>query len=105
DLEPRAAAIVASSLVDPARIGGAHPRAHAEEGKLYREAVDSALGACALPVTTFLEKKLSAAAMDRLERTTQQIDAMLKEFSHAVGTPWRAPEKQAALAAWIVLSR
>jgi hypothetical protein len=28
---------------------------------------------------------------------------MLKAFSHRVGTPWRAPEKQAALAAWLAL--
>lgn len=103
--EPCGAAIVVSSLVQPARIGGAHPRAHAEEGKLYREAVETALGVCGLPVATFLEKDLRAVAARRLGQTAQQVDATLKAFSHDVGTPWRAPEKQAALAAWLTLSR
>jgi hypothetical protein len=104
DLQPCGAAIVASSLVDPARVAGAHPRAHAEEGKLYREAVEAALGACGLRVVTFLEKNVRAQAAAQLGPTAPQIDATLKAFSHMVGTPWRAPEKQAALAAWLVLS-
>jgi hypothetical protein len=29
----------------------------------------------------------------------------LKAFSHVVGTPGAAPEKHAALAAWMLLSR
>jgi hypothetical protein len=45
-----------------------------------------------------------SAAADQLGLTAEQIDTTLKAFSHAVGTPWRAPEKQAALAAWLALS-
>jgi len=101
-LEPRGAAIVVSSLVEPARIHGAHPRAHAEEGKLYRDAVEAALGD--LHIATFLERDVRAVAAARLGQTQRQIDTTLKAFSHEVGTPWRAPEKQAALAAWLVLS-
>jgi hypothetical protein len=104
-LEPCGAAIVASSVIDPARIGGAHPRAHAEEGTLYREAVEAALADCELAAVTFIEKSLRAVAARRLGQTERQLDATLKKFSHEVGTPWRAPEKQAALAAWIVLGR
>lgn len=103
-LEPCGAGVVVSSLVDPVRVSGAHPRAHAEEGKLYREAVEAALRICGLRFTTLLEKNLRAVASERLGRTARQIDATLKAFSRKVGTPWRAPEKQAALAAWLVLS-
>jgi hypothetical protein len=104
-LDPRGAAAVVSSLVDPARIGGAHPRAHAEEGKLYREAVESALDASGLQSTTLLEKAVHAAAAAQLAATQRQLDAMLKTFAGAVGAPWRAYEKQAALAAWIALPK
>ena len=104
-LEPRGAAIVASSLIDPARIGGAHARAHAEEGKLYREAVHAALAACGLHAEVLLEKTLRAVTAERLGRSARQVDATLKAFSHEVGTPWRAPEKQAALAAWLMLAQ
>ena len=38
-------------------------------------------------------------------RQLAQIDGTLKTFSYVVGTPWAAPEKHAALAAWLVLSR
>ena len=102
-LEPCGAAIVVSSLTDPARIGGAHPRAHAEEGKLYREAVEAALHDCGVQFTTLLEKNVRAVAAQRVGLTAEQIHAMLKVFSHTVGTPWRAPEKRAALAGWLTL--
>jgi len=104
-LDPCGAAVIASSLVDPSRIAGAHPRAHAEEARLYREAVTAALGACGVRVATYLEKDLRSVASTRLGLTPARIDAMLKAFSHVVGTPWRAPEKQAALAAWLTLPR
>ena len=102
-LKPCGAGVVVSSLVDPMRLAGAHPRAHAQEGKLYREAVEAALGICGLQFITVLEKNLRTVAAKRLRQTAKQIDVTLKAFSHEVGTPWRAPEKQAALAAWLAL--
>jgi hypothetical protein len=104
-LEPRRVALVASSIVDPERIPGAHARAHAREDKLYTEAVKTSLTDRGLRVETFLERDLRPMAMARLQRTAQQVDAILKSFSHRVGTPWRALEKHTALAAWLVLSR
>jgi hypothetical protein len=104
-LQPCGAAIVTSSLVDPETIAGAHARAHAHEAKLYREAVEHALGSCGLNVVTFLDKRLRQQASGQLRSGSPPIDGTLKAFSHAVGTPWRAPEKQAALAAWCVLPR
>ena len=104
-LKPCGACVVVSSLVVPARVAGAHPRAHAEEGTLYREAVEAALGSCGVPFTTIVHKELRAVAAKRLGQTPQQIDATLKAFSREVGTPWRAPEKYAALAGWLALCR
>jgi hypothetical protein len=102
-LDPGGAAIVVRSLGDPAEIAGAHAWAHAEERELYREAVESALRVGGLRVTTFVEKSVRSAAVAQLRLSGQHIDAMLKTFVRQVGTPWRAPEKQAALAAWLVL--
>jgi len=103
-LEPRRAAVV-TPAVDRTRTGGAHARAHARESQLYRSAVDAALGACGIRVARFAEPQLRAVASARLGRPAPQLEAMLKAFSYVVGTPWAAPEKHAALAAWIVLSR
>ena len=104
-LDPRGAAVVVASLADPVRVSGAHARAHAEEARLYREAVASALHASGLRVAMFLEKSVRSVAVAQLRLTGQQVDAALKLFVRQVGTPWRAPEKQAALAAWLALSR
>jgi hypothetical protein len=102
-LEPCGAAIVAASLVDPARVTGAHARAHAEERKLYRCAVEAELEACGVPVGALAEKNVRKSAAARLGRSAKQLDEMLKRFVSEVGTPWRAPEKHAALGAWLCL--
>ena len=104
-LVPRGAAIVVASLADPAQIPGAHARAHAQEGKLYRDAVGDALATYGLRVATWPGKSIRSVAVARLGLSEQDVDGMLKVFSRGVGTPWRAPEKQAALAAWLALSK
>jgi hypothetical protein len=103
--EPSAATIVARSVADPGRTRGAHARAHAEERKLYREAVEAALRGRDVEVVTLVENTLRAVAAQRLGRGTRELAAALKAFSRNVGTPWRAPEKNATLAAWLALSR
>jgi len=103
-LEPRSAALL-TPADDHTETGGAHARAHAHESQLYRSAVDAALDACGLRITRFAETRLRAVAAIRLDRSASQIDGALKAFSYVVGTPWAAPEKHAALAAWLVLSR
>jgi hypothetical protein len=103
-LEPSTATVVARSLAEPARIESAHARAHAEERRLYREAVEAALRGCGLEVVTLVENTLRAVASERLGRGPRDLDAALRAFSHKVGTPWRAPEKNATLAAWLALS-
>lgn len=102
-LAPKGATVVVDRIRDPARVRGAHPRAHQAERELYREAVAAALGDGAVPTTVLLDAKLRAAASQRLGRPPRELAAMLRAFSHAVGTPWRAPEKNAALGAWLAL--
>lgn len=105
DLEPLGAAVVTPSLDDPERVPGAHGRAHAQEDRLYRDAVEHAFGACGLHVVTFCAKDLRSEADHRLAATAQPIAETLRAFSHVVGTPWSTAEKQAALAAWLLLPR
>jgi hypothetical protein len=97
------AVVVVASRAEPARIAGAHARAHAEEITLYREAVERALDACGIRVVTFLAEDVRSAAVATLRRSGPEVDATLKAFSHQVGTPWRVQEKHAALAAWLSL--
>ena len=96
---PHGVAIVLSRPAKSTPALGAHARAHAEERKLYGEAVADALDACGVRITRFIGEDLRALAAKQV----RDIDATLRAFSHVVGTPWRAQEKQAALAAWVVL--
>jgi hypothetical protein len=101
--DPRGAAIVVSSVADPARVASAHARAHAEEAKLYRDVVEQTLVTSGLDVKIHLDATLRPAVAKQLDRVA--VDVMLKSFARAVGTPWRAAEKHASLAAWLVLPR
>ena len=93
----RGAGIVVGSLVDPASIANDHIRAHAEEGRLFRVVVEHAVRAGRLPVRVLREKDLYA--------TEARFRGRVAALGEAVegGGPWRAEEKAAALAAWMVL--
>jgi len=96
-LKPQGPCVVVSSLVDPLKVAREHPRAHAQEGKLYREAVEAELSSCRVPFITVANKDLLTSAAKRFGQSATQIKLTLKAFSREVGTPWRAPEKQAAV--------
>ena len=96
--------VVGGSDADPARLGNPHVRAHAEEGKLYREALLDGARALGLGSATWAEKKVYAAATDVLGLSEDAIKGALAELGGGVGKPWRAEEKLAALAAWLVLA-
>jgi len=91
----RGAGLVVGSVIDPARIPNEHIRAHAEEGRLFRTVVEEGLRACRLRARVMVEKDLYVAEARLRRRVTA--------LGEAVPGPWRAEEKAAALAAWVVL--
>ena len=91
----RGVGIVVGSVIDPARIPNEHIRAHAEEGRLFRTVVEQAIRACRLRAHVMVEKELYVTAA----RFRRRVAAL----GEHVDGPWRAEEKAAALAAWMVL--
>ena len=91
----RGVGIVVGSVIDPARIANDHIRAHAEEGRLFRRVVEQALRKRRMPVRVFVEKELWV--------TGARLKQRVKALGESVEGPWRAEEKAAALAAWVVL--
>ncbi len=77
------------------KIGNFHIRAHAAEGVLFRRVLEVAAERNGLPHRTFAEKSLAGEAGD--------ITALLKDLGRKAGPPWRADERAAATAAWMVL--
>ena len=97
------AALVVGSMIDPSTIANDHIRAHAEEGRLFRIVLAGACQSAGLRTETFLEKELLFVAGKKLRRPA----ARLRTVVNAIGRgaiPWRADEKSAALAAWVLLA-
>jgi hypothetical protein len=101
---PAAGAVVAGSGVDPATIANLHMRAHALEGRLYRDVVAEGLTAAGIRFVVMLERDLYARAARRLEMTETEIKRAVTELGRDAGGGWRAESKAAALAAWLVIA-
>jgi hypothetical protein len=97
------AGLVVGSVIDPERVGNAHIRAHAHEGKLFRTVVEDALRRHGIECDVIVEKQLAARAAAGLRRIDTEIKSTLAAFGRTVGGPWRADEKAAAIAAWLSL--
>jgi hypothetical protein len=103
NLDVACVAIVGAPDRNLAAIGSPHIRAHAAEGVLFRLVWQTAAHAVGVPSTAFSEKGIEALAAARLHLSVDALRARLAEFGQAVGRPWRADEKAAAMAAWMVL--
>lgn len=99
----RKAGVVVGSVIDPATVGNPHIRAHASEGRLFRTVLADALSDDGIACTVVVEKTLGTEARKRIDRTPGQIAKAIGEMGRALGGPWRAEEKSAATAAWMVL--
>ncbi len=100
----RRVALVVGSLIDPAKIGNDHIRAHALEGQLFRSALERAARAARLPCTTLVERALYDTAATRLRRSPAALRRTVTDLGGALGGPWRVDEKAATLAAWLALA-
>jgi hypothetical protein len=98
------AGVVVGSQIDPVKIANDHIHAHAEEGRLFRQAVVGSVVESGLEATVIAEKALFAVASTRLHRTAAQLKKDLIALGRSVDGSWRSEEKGAALAAWLVLA-
>jgi len=95
-----AVGIVGAKDRDLARIGNFHIRAHAAEGVLFRRVLDLAADANGLKRRTFPDREFAELAAIELSPGIKQ---KLNDLGRTLPAPWRAEEKQAATAAWLVL--
>jgi hypothetical protein len=88
---------------DLKRIGNPHIRAHAAEGILFRRVLAAAAEANGLKWHTFSDRNFDEAAAETLGAKYSRIKQSLGGLKVSVAPPWRNDEKQAAMAAWLVL--
>jgi hypothetical protein len=97
------AGLVVGSVIDPSRVGNLHIRAHASEGQLFRTVLADALLPYGIECEVVVEKALTERAVKGLRRTQAEIARTVAALGKTVGGPWRAEEKAASVAAWLVL--
>jgi len=85
-------------------IGNPHIRAHAAEGILFRRVLDLAAEGNGLKWQVFPDRKFDEAMAARLGAEYARVKRTLGDLGRSISPPWRADEKQAAIAAWLVLS-
>jgi hypothetical protein len=100
----RGVGLVVGSLIDPERIANDHIRIHALEGQLFRRVVEGAATRGRLPCSTWRDRDLYALAAGTLKQPERALRDRVTALGRGVGAPWRAEQKAAALAAWLVLT-
>ena len=78
-------------------------RIHALEGQLFPRIAANAVAASGIAVTAMLESALWPGAANRLRITPTELKARVTELGRSVAGGWRAEQKTAALAAWMLL--
>lgn len=96
--------LVVGSDRDPTKLGNPHVRAHAREGRLYADVLGEAMAGLGAPHLVLVEREAWKEAGTRLGRPAETLKRAVAELGRALGPPWRADEKSAAVAAWVALS-
>src|SRR6266446_8664790 len=97
----RSAAVVAASLTDPASIANQHMRAHASEGRLFRTVLIDGLENCDIRVRVVLEREVYELLGKALRLRPSEAKHKVAALGESVAR-WRAEQKVAAAAAWLV---
>ena len=100
----RGAGVVVGSLIDPATIANDHIRIHALEGQLFRGVVEDAARRREVRCALWRERDLLGDAVKTLKRSEKELRDIVSALGRRVDGPWRAEQKAATLAAWLVLA-
>jgi len=103
-LKVKGVGIVGSKDRDLARIGNYHIRAHAAEGILFRHVLELAAESLRLRQRSFSDRDLEKVASSELKVSPALMKQVLSDLGRSLDPPWRADEKLAALAAWLMLT-
>jgi hypothetical protein len=102
--QPTRIGIVVGSIIDPETITNPHIRAHAQEGRLFRTVVETAAKGLGIASAVLVERELYATAARTLGSSPDRLRRVATDLGRTVGRPWAAPEKTAAVAAWLALT-
>ena len=98
------AGVVVGSLTDPERLTNEHMRIHGREGQLFRRIVEDGVVGNGLAAMVCRERDIYGLAETSLGQPSPAIRDQVTAFGRAASGPWRAEQKAATIAAWLVLA-
>jgi len=98
------AGVVVGSLIDPKTIGNDHIRIHALEGQLFREVLIDGAERSGVRCSVWRERDLYGLAEKQLKVAETVLRKKLTALGEDIEDGWRAEQKAAALAAWMILA-
>ena len=101
--KPMGVGVVGAPDRDLARIGNPHIRAHAAEGVLFSRVLGLGAESNGLKSRAFSDRDFDKAAAASLGANYAKVRPSIDNLRQSVSPPWRTDEKQAAMAAWMVL--
>jgi hypothetical protein len=103
DFEVSAVGIVGSPDRKLDQIGSPHIRAHAAEGILFRRVLEAAAAKHKLRWRSFSDRGFEELVIPRLSQIPDETKNTIAAIGRAAGRPWRADERAAAIAAWLMM--
>lgn len=97
------AGIVVGSDTPPESIANPHVRAHASEGRLFRSALEGGLQD-EVPCMVVVERALYSTAAPLLHGSEAAVRQAVTALGKGRFPSWRADDKAATVAAWLVLA-
>lgn len=101
---PRTVGLVVGSDVDPHTLANPHIRAHALEGRFYRDVLEAAARDAGTRSVILLEREAFNIAGRLSGSGPAELRQVLDSVGKRAGRPWRRDEQLAALAAWVSLT-
>ncbi|HLJ28157.1 MAG TPA: hypothetical protein VKY85_15705 [Candidatus Angelobacter sp.] len=90
-------------LPDFARILASHALIHTAEGEFFRKAFRDAFEQLEIPVTGIRERDLQQQAQSKFGKGALKLEQRIAGMGRSLGPPWTTDQKNAALAAFLVL--
>ena len=96
--------VVGAADRDLRKIGNPHIRAHAAEGVLFRQVLEASAKENGLAKRPFIERGFEECAAAELGYSVAKLNGYLTRLGRGAGPPWRAEQRLAAMAAWLMLA-
>jgi hypothetical protein len=86
------------------KILAAHPLIHTAEGEFFRSIFCKACGDLHIPVVKIRERDLESSLQEKFGRSAAKLHKQVSQLGKSVGPPWTTDQKNATLAALLVLA-